>query len=200
MSSSKLSVRELLVMLVAGLYVMTSIVGLKAVPFGPFVIASGVLLIAAVKPILDVINEVYGAQATRATVVNMSIVRAVVFAALYGISLLPAVKEPPGFSDLLVGSVWLFLAGVLAELVASLAFDVPIFTWLKEHTRSPFLLRQYMSNASLVVQTAVFATIYTLVVPGIPWGRFFIGQTVALVIVSSILAPVAALVVRRIKA
>lgn len=190
---------EFLAMLVAGLYVVTSVVGLKAIAFGPFVIASGVLLIAIVKPVLDIINEVHGPAAARAVVVRMTIVRAFVFALLALVAGIPAVSEPPGFRAILAGSVWLFFAGAIAELVASVAIDIPIFTWLKEHTSSGFLARQYASNVSLVIQTVVFTSFYMLIVPGVAWARVFAGQTVALVVISSALAPIASLVVRRIK-
>lgn len=186
-------------MLITGLYVMTSVIGLKTIGFGPTVVVSGVIFIAIVKPLLDIINELYGAQETRKTVIYMSIVRTLVFIGVWGVALIPAFKEPAGFNTILQGSIWLFLFGVVAELIASLAIDIPIFTWLKENTKQGFLVRQYLSNVSLVIQSLVFSGLYVLLMPQVPFFKVLVGQIFALVVISSVLAPFAALVVRKLR-
>jgi uncharacterized PurR-regulated membrane protein YhhQ (DUF165 family) len=162
-------------------------------------VVSGVIFIAIVKPLLDIINELYGAQETRKTVIYMSIVRTLVFIGVWGVALIPAFKEPAGFNTILQGSIWLFLFGVVAELIASLAIDIPIFTWLKENTKQGFLVRQYLSNVSLVIQSLVFSGLYVLLMPQVPFFKVLVGQIFALVVISSVLAPFAALVVRKLR-
>lgn len=188
-------------MLIVGLYVMTSVLGLKTIGFFGTVVVSGVVFIAIFKPLLDIINEVWGEKEARNTVIKMSIVRALIFVGVSLIALLPAMKGTmPGIDKVLSGSVWLFLFGLLAEILASLVLDIPFFTWLKKHTKNGFLVRQYLSNLSLVVQSVVFTWLYvTFINTHVPFMNMFVGQIFALVAISSVLAPFAALIVRKIR-
>jgi len=188
-----------LAMLVAGLYSLTAIVGLKTVAIGPVIFAAGGLFVAVIKPVVDVVNELYGRRTAAFVVWGMASVRTCVYAGMFAIALLPTFKQPPGFRAVLMGGVLLFLASVSAELFASLAINLPVFTWLKAHTRLGFVLRSYISKVSLLIQAAIFATLYVLLNPHVPWGPFFLGQFVVVAVISLVLAPVAALVVRTVK-
>lgn len=187
-------------MIVAGLYVMVSVVGVKAVAIGPLTLAGGGLLVAMMKPLLDIINELYGRDAVKETATNMALSRFFVYVSMLAISFLPARHEPAGFSkEVLASGFLLFAFGVINEYVMTRYVDVPLFEWLRNNTNLGFLLRQYGSNLSMLMQILVFTAFYAVMKPHVPTGSLFAGQLVMFALTMMVFAPVAALAVRRAK-
>ena len=183
-------------MTLAAMFVMASVASLKVTHIGPLIIPAGVILYALTKPLLDIITELWGGKVSQITVWYMAAVRTIVFAIMFVIYALPTVQQTPGLSFVLLGSIWVFIAGVLSELAGMLLVDNPIF--MKLNGKVSFLWKQILSDVSVFVSVGTFVLMYKLIFPATKLLPMFIGQSVVTLFIAFCLAPIAVLVVRKI--
>lgn len=146
--------------LYTSLMVLAPILSNRLVEIGHFKIVLGGLFAAIAAGLLDVVNNNWGMNKARETVLASLIVRFVTYALIFvAIMFIPVVREPAGFQDIMVQALRLLFAAEIAGVVSQYFIDIPLFNWMKNRFNF-FLLRYNFSNViSQIIQGVTFVYI-----------------------------------------
>lgn len=149
-----------LIALYTSLMVLAPILSNRLVEIGHFKIVLGGLFAAIAAGLLDVVNNNWGMNKARETVLASLIVRFTTYALIFvAVMYIPVVREPAGFQDIMVQALRLLFAAEIAGVLSQYFIDIPLFNWMKQRFNF-FLLRYNFSNViSQIIQGVTFVYI-----------------------------------------
>lgn len=122
-------------------------------------IIMGAIATAIACSVLDVINNNFGLQKAKETVLSSLFVRIGMYALISILALLPVFKETQGFTEIILIGTRLLVAGEIAAFVSQYFVDVRIFDWARSKYNN-FAVRYTASNLiSGAIHSVTFVTI-----------------------------------------
>lgn len=144
--------------LYTSLLVLAPILSNRLVEIGHFKIVLGGLFAALAAALLDVINNNWGMNKARETVLASLIVRFTTYALVFlAVTYIPVVREPEGYREIIVQALRLLFAAEIAGVLSQYFIDIPFFDWMKRRFKSVFIARYNFSNIfSQLIQGVTF--------------------------------------------
>jgi uncharacterized integral membrane protein (TIGR00697 family) len=177
------------------LNLMAPIASNKVIDLG-ITFAAGSMLIGISYGILDIINDWRGKAAARWTIESALIIRLVFFLVVIPLVLvLPEKSAPEGFSDFLVKSTRLFVAGWASLFVGGWIVNTSLFTALKEKMRGRNFTLRYLTTIfpTIVAGNIVYGVLGFAGDPKVDLLAIIAGTTVARILIGVAITPVVAL-------
>lgn len=109
--------------------------------------------------LLDVINEGYGPEKAKQTVLTAVVIRLFIWCFIALSYMLPTFRQPDGYQVIMLSGFRLLVAGEVTLVLTQYFLDVPVFAWLKRKTSYGFWVRYNLSNIlSQSLLTCLFIT------------------------------------------
>lgn len=155
--AGRINVLDILVSTYTILICLTPILSNRAVSVFGVKILVGVMGIPVVYGLSDVINNNWGLEKARQTVLTAFVVRLFIFAWIGMTMLLPTQHMTPGYMKIMTKGFRFLLAAEITLVVSQYFVDIPIFAWIKRRVKGGFWIRYNLSN---VVSFTISATIF----------------------------------------
>lgn len=184
-------------MLLAALMLLAPFLGAKVTHTFGLNWTAGILAVAVVYTLVDIINELNGPRTAGFTILAGSVIRIGLFVTLVPIALaLPTEFAPVGWHGVVRLAARVLLAGELSVLLPNLFFDIPLFAEMRKRDIGTFFIRTNVTNVlSNMVATFIFVVVAFGGTPVATW-RLFFGQLAARLLVTAALSPFSTLWVR----
>ena len=191
--------REIIISAYTTLFVLSPILSNRITDIFGLKVLVGAITMTFVFGLLDVINNTYGEDQAKQTVITATAVRMISWLLIsFAVATLPAWKETPGFSTLVVESLRIFVSGEASFLLSQYFVDIPVFNFFKKRFNS-FWIRYNLSNmVSNTLQTALFV-FFGFVGKGVPLLNLMAGQLLFRVCISFATTPIFGLLVTLLK-
>ncbi len=175
----------------AGMVVISNIIAIKPVIFGPFIVPAAVLIYAATFLMTDVICEVWGKKEAQRAIIGGFIANIFLVIGVYLTIMWPGAvfwKKQEALVSILGLTPRIVLASMVAYLISQ-THDVFAFHFWKTKTKGKYLwLRNNASTAvSQLIDTVIFITVAFYGV--MPVFSLIIGQYVAKLIIAILDTP-----------
>jgi uncharacterized PurR-regulated membrane protein YhhQ (DUF165 family) len=149
----------LLLTLYPCIYILTPVLQNKQVSVFFLTLTGGMFISMFGSGIAGIVADVYGAKLGKKMVLNTVIARAVLYSIVFGIALLPATKETPGFQRIAVGSFRFFLAAQASAIIGKYLIMVPYIEKLKSRIEGFGTRFNITYNASRMVSRVAYVII-----------------------------------------
>lgn len=181
---------EIMAGIYISLFVMAPYLSVRIVNIGGVKLLVGGIGMILAYGILDVINEVYGANRAKQVVLSAASARLVVYCFIAISYALPTFHQPNGYSSIINQSFRILLAGEIALVATQYFIDVPLFSWIKKRLLYGFWVRYNLSNlVSQSIAAILFITL-AFIGTGKPIISLIISQIFLRAILSITLTPV----------
>lgn len=161
-----------------GLLLISNIVAVKLIAFGPFIVDGGVFLFPLVYIVGDVLAEVYGFRASRRAIFTAFILSALASATIFLTQISPPAEgwENQEAFESVLGFVPRIVLASLAGFVAGQLINAWVLVRLRDRTSGRFL-RTRLIGSTMVGQLADTVVFCTIAFFGVIEGWDFLGYT-----------------------
>ncbi|QIM16360.1 queuosine precursor transporter [Leucobacter insecticola] len=161
-----------------GLLLISNIVAVKLIAFGPFIVDGGVFLFPLVYIVGDVLAEVYGLKAARRAILTAFALSLLASLTIWVVQLSPAAPgwENQGAFEDVLGFVPRIVAASLGAFLTGQLINAWVLVKLRDRTGGRFLRTRLITSTMLgqLIDTIVFCTIAFW---GVLGGWDFLGYT-----------------------
>ncbi|WP_427869117.1 queuosine precursor transporter [Leucobacter luti] len=188
-----------------GLLLISNVVAVKLISFGPFIVDGGVFLFPLVYIVGDVLTEVYGLKAARRAILTafaLSLLMSLTIFVVQVSPVAPGWEQQEAFESVL-GFVPRIVAASLGAFLAGQLVNAWVLDRMRRRTSGRFLRTRLIGStiAGQLIDTIVFCTIAFL---GVLEGWDFLGYTALgyaiKVLAEVVLLPVTTRVIARVRA
>lgn len=188
-----------------GLLLISNVVAVKLIAFGPFIVDGGVFLFPLVYVVGDVLTEVYGLKASRRAIFTAFALSLVMSLTIWVAQVSPAAPgwEQQGAFESVLGFVPRIVAASLCAFLAGQLVNAWVLDRMRRRTAGRFLRTRLIGStvAGQLVDTSVFCTVAFF---GVLQGWEFLGYTalgyVIKVLAEVVLLPITTRVIARVRA
>lgn len=188
-----------------GLLLISNIVAVKLIAFGPFIVDGGVFLFPLVYIVGDVLAEVYGLKASRRAILTAFALSLLTSLTIWVVQVTPAASgwENQGSFEAVLGFVPRIVAASLGAFLTGQLINAWILVKLRDRTGGRFLRTRLIASTMVgqLVDTIVFCTIAFW---GVIEGWDFLGYTALgygiKMLAEIVLLPVTTRVIARVRA
>lgn len=146
-----------------GLLLISNVVAVKLIAFGPIIVDGGVFLFPLVYVVGDVLAEVYGLKASRRAIVTAFVLSAIASATIFLTQVSPAADgwENQGAFEDVLGFVPRIVLASLGGFLAGQLINAWVLVRMREKTSGRFLRTRLISSTLVgqLADTVVFCTI-----------------------------------------
>ncbi|MBK0422417.1 queuosine precursor transporter [Leucobacter sp. CSA2] len=188
-----------------GLLLVSNVVAVKLIAFGPFIVDGGVFLFPLVYVIGDVLAEVYGLKASRRAIFTAFVLSVLMSLTIWIVQLSPAAPgwEQQAAFESVLGFVPRIVAASLGAFLAGQLVNAWVLDRMRRRTAGRFLRTRLIGSTIVgqLVDTIVFCTIAFF---GVLEGWDFLGYTALgyaiKVLAEVVLLPITTRVIARVRA